>query len=201
MHQDAITTHPNHNTCYRCGYSHTNRECPAIRQRCHNCNSMNHFTALCRSRRQYNRHSRHSQRETHRSRHSSRSSSRSSSRNRSHNRHTRTHRSPTPHPIDTITTTQDFIASNSDTEDSSTQLKKCKNRHPTPLPTNAFSHITYSNTEDPEDTASEASIPIHSQDEDSFDYNAISPPRTYYIPMSPPRTMLQRPPCIPIPKP
>ena len=178
---------------------------------------MNHFTALCRSRREYSRHSRHSRREPHRSRHSSRSSSRSSSRNRSsrsssrnrsHNIHTRRHRSPTPHPIDTIITSQDFIASNSDTEDSSTQLKKCKNRHPTPLPTNVFSHITYSNTEDPEDTASEASIPIHSQDEDSFDYNAISPPRTYYIPITPPRTMLPRPStmlprpsCIPIPKP
>ena len=125
IHQDAITTHPSHNTCYRCGYSYISRECPAIGQRCHNCNVMNHFTALCRSRREYNRHSRHSQRETHRSRHSSRSSSRSSSRNRSsrlssrnrsHNRCTRRHRSPTPHPIDTITTTQDFIASNSDTE-------------------------------------------------------------------------------------
>ena len=63
IHQDAITTHPSHNNCYRCRYSHNNRECPAIGQRCHNCNGMNHFTALCRSRRQYNRHSRHSQRE------------------------------------------------------------------------------------------------------------------------------------------
>ena len=58
IHQDAITTHSSHNNCYRCRYSQTNRECPAIRQRCHNCNSMNHFTALCRSRREYNRHSR-----------------------------------------------------------------------------------------------------------------------------------------------
>ena len=116
IHQDAITTHLNHNTCYRCGYRHTNRECPAIRQRCHDCNGMNHFTALCKSRRQYNRHSRYSHRESYKSRHSSRSSSRSSSRNRSHNRCTRRHRSPTPHPIDTITTTQDSIASNSNTK-------------------------------------------------------------------------------------
>ena len=161
---------------------------------------MNHFTTLCRSRRQYYRHSRHSQRETHKSRHTSRSSSRSSSRNRSHNTCTRRQRrSPTPHHIDTITTTQDFIASNSDTKDGSTQLKQVKSRHPTPLPTNVFSLITYSNTEDPEDTASEASITIHSQDEDSTDYNVISPPRTYYILMSPPstcQTMLTRPPCI-----
>ena len=49
IHQDAITTHPSHNTCYRCGYNHINRECPAIGQRCHNCNGMNHFTALCKS--------------------------------------------------------------------------------------------------------------------------------------------------------
>ena len=68
-----------------------------------------------------------------------------------------------------------------------------QNRHPTPLTTNIFSHINYSNTEDPEDTASEASITIHSQDKDSTDYNAISPPRTYYIPVTPPKTMLPRP--------
>ena len=30
IHQDAITTHPNHNNCYRCRYSHTKRDCPAI---------------------------------------------------------------------------------------------------------------------------------------------------------------------------
>ena len=117
IHQDAISTHTSHNSCYRCGYNHLNRECPALGQRCHNCNSLNHFTALCKSRQtnsyNYNRHSRHSRREHHRSRHSnrsrdsSRSSSRSSSRNRSHNRHTRRQRrSPTPHPIDTITTSK-----------------------------------------------------------------------------------------------
>ena len=179
IHQHAITTHPSHNTCYRCSYNHLNRECPDIGQRCHNCNGLNHFTALCKSRHtnsyNYNRHSRHSRREHHRSRHSnrsrdsSRSSSRSSSRNRSHNRHTRRQRrSPTPHPIDTITTTQDYTAPNSNTDDSSTQLKKCKDRQPTPLPpTNVFSGITFSDTEDAPDTTSEASISIHSQDEDS----------------------------------
>ena len=26
IHQDAITTHPSHNTCYRCGYNHLNRD-------------------------------------------------------------------------------------------------------------------------------------------------------------------------------
>ena len=104
IHQDAITTHPSHNTCNRCRYHHQLNDCPAIGQRCHNCNGLNYFTALCRSRRDYNRHSRHSRREHHRSRHSrrprhsSRSSSRSSSRNRSNNRCTRRHRSPTPHP-------------------------------------------------------------------------------------------------------
>ena len=163
---------------------------------------MNHFTALCRSRRDYNRHSRHSRREHHRSRHSSRSrhsgrsSSRSSRRNRSHNRHTRRHRSPTPHPIDTITTTQDFIAPTSNTEDKSEQLKNCKTRQPTPLPTNVFSLINYSSTEDSEDTASEGSINIHTQDEDSIDYNTMSPPRTCHIPMSPHKPMLTRPPYI-----
>ena len=64
--------------------------------------------------------------------------------------------------------------------------------------------------EDAPDTASEISIDVHSQDgdESSTDYNAISPPRTYYIPITPPRTtlprpstMLPRPSCIPIPKP
>ena len=33
IHQDAITTHPSHNTCYRCSYNHPNRECPAIGQK------------------------------------------------------------------------------------------------------------------------------------------------------------------------
>ena len=59
-----------------------------------------------------------------------------------------------------------------------------------------FSHISYSNTEYPEDTASEASINVHSQDEDGIDYNAMSPPRIYHIPMSPHKPMLTRPPYI-----
>ena len=83
IHQDVITTHPSRYTCYRCGYRHINRDCPAIGQRCHNCNGMNHFTVLCRSSREYNRHSKHSQREPHRSRHSRRSSSRFSIRSSS----------------------------------------------------------------------------------------------------------------------
>ena len=67
----------------------------------------------------------------------------------------------------------------------------------TPLPpTNVFSRITFSDTEDAPATASEASINIHSQDEDSIDYNATSPPRTYHIPMSPCKPMLTRPPYI-----
>ena len=195
IHQDSIKTHSSHNTCYRCGYNHYNRECPAIGQRCHNCNGLNHFTALCKSRHtnshNYNRHSRHSRREYNKSRHSSRSryssrsSCRSSSRNRSHDRCTRRQRrSPTPHPIDTITTTQDYTAPNSDTDDGSTQLKKCKDRQPTPLPpTNVFSHVTFSDPEDAPDTASEASFSIHSQDEDSTDYNAD------YLHMSPKRPL------------
>ena len=206
IHQDAITYHSSHNSCYRCGYNHHNRECPALGQRCHNCNGLNHFTALCKSRHtnsyNYNRHSRYSRREYHRSKHSnrsrdsSRSSSRSSSRNRSHNRRTRRQRrSPTPHSIDTITTMQDYTAPNSITDDSATQFKKCKNRSPTPLPpTNVFSHINYSDTEYP-DTASELSIDIHSQDEDQYstDYNAMSPSRTYFLPITPQKTMLPRP--------
>ena len=192
-------TTPSHNSCYRCGYSHVNRDCPAIGQRCFKCNRVGHFSHLCKARNtnnhtnsyNYNRHSRYSRREHHRSkrsnrsRDSSRSSSRSSSRNRSHNRRTRRQRrSPTPHPIDTITTTQDYTAPNSDTDDGSTQLKKCKDRQPTPLPpTNVFSHVTFSDPEDAPDTASEASFSIHSQDEDSTDYN------TDYLHTSPKRPL------------
>ena len=94
-------------------------------------------------------------------------------------------------------------------ENRSTKLNKCKNRAPTPLPpTNVFSHINYSNTEYP-DTASESSIDIHTQDEDQYstDYNAMSPPRTYSLPITPQKTMLPRPSamlprpsCIPVPK-
>ena len=58
---------------------------------------------------------------------------------------------------------------------------------------------------DTSDTASEISIVIHSQDEDDFstDYNAISSPSNYHIPMTPPKThkaMLPRPSHIPVPK-
>ena len=128
---------------------------------------MNHFTALCRSRREYNRHSRDSKREHHRSRHSnksrhsSRSSSRSSSRNRSHNRHTRRHRSPTPFHISSITTTRPSTApTNNDIEDNQTQMNKCKDRCPTPVPGTLFTFPDYSDTEYPD---SNVSTPIHAQ--------------------------------------
>ena len=120
-----------------------------------------------------------------------------------HHRCTRRHRSPTPHHIDTIAITRPNTASNINTEDRSTQLKKGKSRYPAPLPTKFFSFPTYSDTEDPADTASEVSTAIHSQDEDdsSTDYNTISPPRNYHIPMTPPKTckaMLPRPSHIPV---
>ena len=205
IHQDAITSHPSHNTCYRCGYDHHNRECPAIGQRCHNCNGLNHFTALCKSRHtnsyNYNRHHRYSRREHHKSRHSSRSrhNSRSSSRSpsrspaRSSTQHSRPrrYRSPTPHHIDTITFTRPSTALTNndieeDIEDNQTQIKKCKDRQPTPLPpTNVFADVTFSDPEDAPDTTSEASFSIHSQDE-SIDYNAdylhTSPKRPFTRP-------------------
>ena len=201
IHQDAITTHPNHNNCYRCRYHHQPNDCPARGQRCYYCNNIEHFSHLCKSR-YTNSHRYNTRRPSHR-RHSrrslSRSSSRSSSRSRSHNRCTRKHRSPTPHPIHTLTITGPTTAPTNNTEDNSTQLKKCIGRCPTPLPTRTFTFPSFSNTEDPEDTASEARIIIHSQDEDDTDYNTISPPRHYHIPMTPPRTckaMLPRPPYI-----
>ena len=46
LHQDAITTHYN---CHRCGYSHQQNNCPATGQRCHKCNGIGHFSALCRT--------------------------------------------------------------------------------------------------------------------------------------------------------
>ena len=201
IHQDSISTHPKHNNCYRCRYSHTNRDYPAIGQRCHICNGMNHFSALCRARnyreyREYDRQCRHSQREPYKSRNCSRSSSRSSSRSptrsTSHHRCTRRHRSPTPHHIDTITIAGPNKASNSNTK---------FNKSSTPIPSPLATFPTFSDTEDPDNTASEASIVIHSQDEDDFstDYNAISPPRNYHILMTPPKThraMLPRPSCI-----
>ena len=145
VHQDSISTHPNQTNCYRCGYSHTNRNCPAIGQRCHKCNVMNHFSALCRSRnyrdyRDYDRQSRHSWREPHKSRNSSRSSSHDSSRSNSRGRHhkspqcsNRYRRSPTPFKIHSITTSvqEPTKAANTDTEDK--PISKCKDRCPTPI--------------------------------------------------------------------
>ena len=49
IHQDAITTHPNHNNCYRCGYHHQPNDCPARGQRCYYCNNIGHFSHLCKS--------------------------------------------------------------------------------------------------------------------------------------------------------
>ena len=182
---------------------------PAKRgQRCYYCNNIGHFSHLCKSR-HTNSHRYNTRRPSHR-RHSRRSSSRSSSRSTTCHRCTRRHRSPTPHPIDTLTITGPNAAPSNNTENNSTQLKKCKSRQPTPLPSKPFSFPTFSDTEDTSDTASEVSIEIHSQDEDesSTNYNTISPPRHYYIPITPPRTMLlrpstmfPRPSCIPIPKP
>ena len=175
IHQDAVTTHPRHNTCYRCGYDHHNRECPAIGQRCHNCNGLNHFTALCKSRHtnsyNYNRHNRYSRREHHKSRHSnrsrhnSRSSSRSSSRSPAHSstHHScpRRYRSPTPHHIDTITITRPSTApTNSDIEDNQTQMKKCKDRSPTPIPEPLFTFHDYSDTDYPD---SNVGTPVYAQ--------------------------------------
>ena len=127
------------------------------------------------------------------SRSSSRSSSWSSSRGRSHNRCTGRHRSPTPHHINTITTTQDSRASNSNMQDKPSKpakFSKCKNRSPTPMPSPLATFPMVSDTEDPDDTASVISIAIQSQEEDdlSTDYNAISPRSNYYIPMTPPKT-------------
>ena len=90
-----------------------------------------------------------------------------------------------PHNINTLTIAGPNAALNSNT---------------TPLPAKPFSIPIFIDTEDPEDTASEASIVIHSQDEDDSDtdYNTISPPRNYHIPMTPLKTckaMLPRPPC------
>ena len=175
IHQDAVTTHPRHNTCYRCGYDHHNRECPAIGQRCHNCNGLNHFTALCKSRHtnsyNYNRHNRYSRREHHKSRHSnrsrhnSRSSSRSSSRSpacsSTHHSCPRRYRSPTPHHIDTITITRPSTApTNSDIEDNQTQMKKCKDRSPTPIPEPLFTFHDYSDTDYPD---SNVGTPVYAQ--------------------------------------
>ena len=112
--------------------------------------------------------------------------------------HKKTQKKPTPYHINTITIAGPCTASNSDTEDNSTQLKKCKSRCPTPLPAKLFSFPTYSDTEDPDNTDPEMSFTIHSQDEGSLSTDETTP-ETFYIPMSPPSTcqaMLPRPPYI-----
>ena len=48
IHQDSISTHPNHNNCYRCGYNHTNRDCPVRGHRHYHCNNLGHFSQLCK---------------------------------------------------------------------------------------------------------------------------------------------------------
>ena len=152
-------------------------------QRCYHCNNLGHFSHLCKSR--YTNSHRYDTRRPsnrrHSSRFSSRSSSRSPTRSTSHHRCTRRPRSPTPNHINTITIAGPNKASNSNTK---------FNKSSTPIPSLLATHPTFSDTEDPDDTASEASIVIHSQDEDnsSTDYNAISPPRNYHIPMTPPKT-------------
>ena len=145
VQQDSISTHPKQTNCYRCGYSHTNRDCPAIGQRCHKCKGMNHFSALCRSRnyrdyRDYDRQSRHSQREPHKSRNSSRSSSHDSSRSNSRSKHhkspqhsNRYRRSPTPFTIHSIMTSVQKSAEAANTDSEDKPISKCKDRHPTPL--------------------------------------------------------------------
>ena len=50
IHQDSISIHPNKTCCYQCGYSHQRNNCPAIGQKCHNCNGIGHLSALCRTR-------------------------------------------------------------------------------------------------------------------------------------------------------
>ena len=49
IHQDAITTHPSQNTCYRCGYHHQLNNCPARGQRCYHCNNIGHISHLCKT--------------------------------------------------------------------------------------------------------------------------------------------------------
>ena len=43
IHQDSLSTHTNHNNCYRCRYNHTNRDCLARGQKCYHCNNLGHF--------------------------------------------------------------------------------------------------------------------------------------------------------------
>ena len=188
IHQDAITTHQN---CHKCRYNHhINRDCPARGQRCYKCNKLGHFSHLCTAR--YTNNTNNYRYDTRRSSHrrrSSRSSSRSFSRSPScsstHHRCSRRHRSPTPYHVGSITITRpDTAPTNSDTEDSSSQCyayssqcNKCKNRPPTPLPSS-----TYSDT-DTDNTESEISFTIYSQDKGNLSTDRPTP-ETVYIPMT-----------------
>ena len=49
IHQDAIMTQQQR-SCHRCGYNHLRGDFPAIGQRCNQCNSRDHFAAVCTSR-------------------------------------------------------------------------------------------------------------------------------------------------------
>ena len=173
IHQDAITSHSSHNSCYRCGYSHVNRDCPAIGQRCFKCNRLGHFSHLCKARDTNNHTNSHrydtrrsshrtrSSRSRHNSRSSSRSSSRSPARSSTHHSRPRRYRSPTPHHVDTITITRPSAApTNSDIEDNQTQMKKCKDRSPTPIPEPLFTFHDYSDTDYPE---SNVGTPVYAQ--------------------------------------
>ena len=191
IHQDAITKHSSHNSCYRCGYSHVNRDCPARGQRCFKCDRLGHFSHLCKVRNtnsHTNSYRYDTRRPSHRrrnSRSSSRSSSRSPSRSSTHQRCPRRHRSPTPYHVDTITITRPNTApTNSDTEDSSSQhyeylpkCNKCKNRAPTPLPPSTYSDIDTDNAE------SEMNFSIYSQEEGNLSTDRTTP-ETFYIPMT-----------------
>ena len=208
IHQDAITKHSSYNSCYRCGYSHVNRDCPARGQRCFKCNRLGHFSHLCKAR-NTNSHTNSYRHDTRRpsyrrqnSRSSSRSSSRSPSRSSTHQRHPRRHRSPTPYHVDTVTITRPNTApTNSDTEDSSSQhyeylpkRNKCKNRAPTPLPPSTYSDIDTNNAE------SEMSFSIYSQEEGNLSTDRTTP-ETFYIPMTSHdehQTTLPRPSRIPV---
>ena len=106
---------------------------------------MNHFSALCRSRnhreyREYDRQSRHSQREPHKSRNSSRSSSHDSSRSNSRSRHNKSSqhsnrysRSPTPFKIHSITTSIQKPTDAANTDSTDKLINKRKDRCPSPL--------------------------------------------------------------------
>ena len=86
----------------------------------------------------------------------------------------------------------------------SNTTNKCKDRPPTPMPT-LFTFPTFSNTDDTASQISNSSTDYNAASEfsnSSTEYNGSSPPRTYYIPMTPPKkqnAMLPRPPHIPRP--